>query len=75
MYETNIAGDSPGGDRSEGGRDPRNGPAINFLTESARCDSLSKVPFHKYVRVRLRPVGVGEEAEVGEIRESALVEA
>jgi len=46
-------------------------PAINFLTETARCDSLSKVPFHKHVRVR--PVGVDEETEVGEIRETALV--
>jgi anaerobic selenocysteine-containing dehydrogenase len=49
--------------------DPRNGPAINFLTESEWCDSLSKVPFHKHVRVRVRPVGVDESASAGEIRE------
>jgi anaerobic selenocysteine-containing dehydrogenase len=49
--------------------DPRNGPAINFLTASEWCDSLSKVPFHKHVRVRVRPVGVDESASAGEIRE------
>jgi anaerobic selenocysteine-containing dehydrogenase len=54
----------------EPGGDPRNGPAINFLTESAWCDSLSKVPFHKHVRVRLRPVGPGETAVAGDIREA-----
>jgi anaerobic selenocysteine-containing dehydrogenase len=74
VYEADVADPARGSDGGDRRRDPRNGPAINFLTESARCDSLSKVPFHKFVRVRLRPVGVGEEAEVGEIREAALVE-
>ena len=53
--------------------DSRNGPAINFLTESEWCDSLSKVPFHKHVRIRLRAVGLDETASVGEIREPSLV--
>ena len=51
---------------------PRSGPAINFLTDSDHCDALSKVPFHKHVHVRVRPVGPEENAAVGEIRESAL---
>jgi anaerobic selenocysteine-containing dehydrogenase len=72
-YEADVPNPEVGADRPKASRDPRNGPAINFLTESARCDSLSKVPFHKYVRVRLRPVGVDEESEVGEIREAALI--
>ncbi len=46
----------------------RLGPAINFLTRSDHCDSLSKVPYHKYVPVRVRAVRPGEEAAVAEIR-------
>jgi anaerobic selenocysteine-containing dehydrogenase len=77
MYEVNGVGDSQSLPQSlpqsEHRRDRRNGPAINFLTETARCDSLSKVPFHKHVRVRVRPVADDEETEVGEIRETSLV--
>ncbi|HEY4312191.1 MAG TPA: molybdopterin-dependent oxidoreductase [Pirellulales bacterium] len=54
------------------GDESRNGPAINFLTASDHCDPLSKVPFHKHVPVRVRPVAPDEEAAVGEIRESLL---
>ena len=56
-----------------GSAEARNGPAINFLTASDSCDSLSKVPFHKHVRVRVRPVAADEDAAVGEIREASLV--
>ncbi len=52
--------------------DPRNGPAINFLTESEHCDAISKVPFHKHVDVRVRPVGGDEQAAVGDIQEASL---
>jgi len=51
---------------------PRNGPAINFLTESDHCDALSKVPFHKHVNVRVRALDETEDAHVGEIREIAV---
>jgi anaerobic selenocysteine-containing dehydrogenase len=70
MYEVH---DSQGISQNDPRGDRRNGPAINFLTETARCDSLSKVPFHKHVRVRVRPVGTDQETEVGEIRETSLV--
>ncbi len=50
----------------------RSGPAINFLTDSDNCDQLSKVPFHKHVRVRVRPVDAGDETVVGAIRDNAL---
>jgi anaerobic selenocysteine-containing dehydrogenase len=50
----------------------RNGPPINFLTESSHCDPLSKVPFHKHVYVRVSPVGPDEQAAVGDIRETAV---
>jgi anaerobic selenocysteine-containing dehydrogenase len=73
MYEVNGVGDSEGIPQSDRRRDRRNGPAINFLTETARCDSLSKVPFHKHVRVRVRPVSDDEGTEVGEIRETSLL--
>jgi anaerobic selenocysteine-containing dehydrogenase len=53
--------------------DPRGGPAINFLTQSDHCDALSKVPFHKHVRVRVRPIDAADEAAVGEIREASPV--
>ncbi len=33
----------------------RSGPRINDLTDAAWCDALSAVPFHKHVRVRIRP--------------------
>jgi len=33
----------------------RNGPALNLLTDSAHRDPISATPYHKYVRVRLRP--------------------
>lgn len=52
---------------------PRSGPAINFLTESGYCDELSKVPFHKHVRVRVTPIAVEAGNAVGEIRELAAV--
>ena len=64
------AGDPPiDGASDERSTDPRNGPAINFLTDTEWCDSLSKVPFHKHVRVRVRPVDLLEKAFPGEIRE------
>jgi anaerobic selenocysteine-containing dehydrogenase len=37
-----------------GGR-RRNGPAVNLLTESSHRDPLTATPYHKHVRVRLRP--------------------
>jgi anaerobic selenocysteine-containing dehydrogenase len=52
----------------EANSDARSGPAINFLTRSDHCDGLSKVPFHKYVPVRVRAVAAGETAIVGAIR-------
>ncbi len=55
--------------------DPRNGPAINFLTDSRYCDSLSKVPFHKHVRVRVAPVSPEENVSVGELREASIAPA
>ncbi len=55
--------------------DPRNGPAINFLTDSRYCDSLSKVPFHKHVRVRVAPVSPEENVLVGELREASIAPA
>jgi anaerobic selenocysteine-containing dehydrogenase len=45
----------------------RSGPAINFLTRSDRCDDLSKVPFHKFVPVRVRPVRLDEAGTVGDV--------
>jgi anaerobic selenocysteine-containing dehydrogenase len=56
-----------------GGDEPRNGPAINFLTESDHCDWLSKVPFHKHVRVRVVPIEADDDATVGEIRQCTAV--
>jgi anaerobic selenocysteine-containing dehydrogenase len=50
----------------------RNGPAINFLTDSKHCDQLSKVPFHKHVRVRVRPVDANDASVVGALREDVL---
>ncbi|MEM1180417.1 MAG: molybdopterin-dependent oxidoreductase [Acidobacteriota bacterium] len=29
------------------------GPAVNELTDAARCDAVAKTPFHKYVPVRI----------------------
>lgn len=58
-------------------RDPasneRAGPAINFLTHSNHCDELSKVPFHKYVPVRVRAAVPGDEAFPGAVRTSPPV--
>ena len=51
----------------------RSGPAINFLTSSDHCDSLSKVPFHKHVRVRVRAISADVAARVGEVCEVAVV--
>lgn len=34
----------------------RNGPAINFLTESSHCDPFTKTPYHKYVPAHLEKV-------------------
>jgi anaerobic selenocysteine-containing dehydrogenase len=49
--------------------DDRSGPAINFLTRWDHCDDLSKVPFHKFVPVRVRPVGADDEGiAVGAVR-------
>ncbi|MFX8381749.1 hypothetical protein ABTL77_20325, partial [Acinetobacter baumannii] len=53
--------------RSPDGED-RAGPAINFLTQSDHCDDLSKVPFHKFVPVRIRPVRPDEGVVVGAVR-------
>ncbi len=46
--------DPNGGD---GGEPRRIGPRINLLTASDHCDPLAKTPYHKYVPVRLRPLG------------------
>jgi anaerobic selenocysteine-containing dehydrogenase len=40
----------------EGGR-AVSGPAVNMLTDAAWRDSIAATPFHKHVRVRLRPAG------------------
>jgi anaerobic selenocysteine-containing dehydrogenase len=48
--------------------DERSGPAINFLTHTDHCDDLSKVPFHKFVPVRVRPVEPDEEVTVAAVR-------
>jgi anaerobic selenocysteine-containing dehydrogenase len=48
--------------------DERSGPAINFLTHTDHCDDLSKVPFHKFVPVRVRPAAVADGASVGAVR-------
>ena len=39
---------------AEGGRRP-NGPALNILTDAAHRDPLTATPYHKHVRVRVRP--------------------
>ncbi len=52
--------------------DERAGPAINFLTHSDHCDRLSKVPFHKFVPVRVRPVAPEDNGvTVGTVRTAA----
>jgi anaerobic selenocysteine-containing dehydrogenase len=51
--------------------DDRAGPAINFLTRTDHCDDLSKVPFHKFVPVRVRPVQPHEDAALGAVRTGA----
>lgn len=38
-----------------GGRRVANGPAINRITDAAHRDPLTATPYHKHVRVRLRP--------------------
>lgn len=54
----------------------RSGPAINFLTASEHCDALSKVPFHKHVPVRVRPVTAEDQpAAIGEFRPLAVARA
>jgi anaerobic selenocysteine-containing dehydrogenase len=35
------------------------GPLVNLLTASEHCDPIAKTPFHKHVRVRLRPLHAG----------------
>ena len=40
----------------EGDGGEEGGPAINLLTSADRCDDLAKIPFHKNVPVRLRPL-------------------
>jgi anaerobic selenocysteine-containing dehydrogenase len=52
--------------------DDRSGPAINFLTRADHCDDLSKVPFHKFVPVRVRAVAAGESPAAGAVRASTL---
>jgi anaerobic selenocysteine-containing dehydrogenase len=52
----------------EAGSEERSGPAINFLTRADRCDDLSKVPFHKFVPVRVRTLSPEETAFVGTVR-------
>ncbi|MEO1083003.1 MAG: molybdopterin-dependent oxidoreductase [Acidobacteriota bacterium] len=37
----------------------QHGPAINELTDAARCDAVAKTPFHKYVPVRITALGDG----------------
>jgi anaerobic selenocysteine-containing dehydrogenase len=44
-------------DPDEPGRLRQTGPRVNRLTSSERCDPWAKTPYHKYVPVRLRPVG------------------
>jgi anaerobic selenocysteine-containing dehydrogenase len=51
--------------------DERSGPAINFLTRADHCDDLSKVPFHKFVPVRVRPVRPEENVSPGAVRASS----
>ncbi len=57
------------GNRRQDESQGRNGPPINFLTDSDYCDELSKVPFHKHVPVRVVPVGPGDSVLVGEVRQ------
>jgi anaerobic selenocysteine-containing dehydrogenase len=52
----------------DNGSDERAGPAINFLTHTDHCDELSKVPFHKFVPVRVRPAAAADGAAVGAVR-------
>ncbi len=33
------------------------GPRLNLLTSSLHCDPLAKTPYHKYVPVRVQPLG------------------
>ncbi|WP_431687896.1 molybdopterin-dependent oxidoreductase [Hahella sp. NBU794] len=40
------------------GRQLRNGPAINLLTDAQHCDPIAKTPYHKYVPVALEAVDV-----------------
>ena len=46
----------------EGGVKRVDGPRINLLTDAAYRDPIAGTPYHKHVRVRLRPVEVGDEA-------------
>lgn len=32
------------------------GPALNLLTSTTHCDPLTKIPFHKYLPVRIEPI-------------------
>lgn len=34
----------------------QSGPRINQLTAAAHCDPIAKTPYHKFVRVRLKPL-------------------
>ncbi|MEM8995700.1 MAG: molybdopterin dinucleotide binding domain-containing protein, partial [Acidobacteriota bacterium] len=38
------------------------GPAVNELTDAARCDTVAKTPFHKYVPVRITALDDGRAA-------------
>ena len=32
------------------------GPLVNWLTDAAHRDALTATPYHKFVRVRVRPL-------------------
>jgi anaerobic selenocysteine-containing dehydrogenase len=57
----------PGGNAND---DRRVGPAINYLTASDHCDSISKVPFHKNIPVRIRPLSPDQEGRIGDVETS-----
>ncbi len=39
----------------------QHGPRLNLITSSLHCDPVAKTPYHKYVPVQLRPVGVAAD--------------
>jgi anaerobic selenocysteine-containing dehydrogenase len=54
-YGTEHPTGAAGGPGEANGRRAATGPAINLLTDSAWRDATAGTPFHKHVRVRLRP--------------------